>query len=213
MKNDKKISVDDQTHIRIQRVSRLPEPYLTALEQITDELQKDIMNRLVQTMYVDELCTRFEAAIAEGKSVEELVGTDIPAFVEEYQKEVDFRDATPSEANQNTNLLMLMNFMIYLGLSSLLSPCTKLFIEKASLNTLDMMLLGFGFILLVVSFILKFKQYKKSGINIFVLVGQIIVLVLVLYFLQFDIVTTFIGFGVAIVSDLIASSYSKIRKV
>lgn len=211
MKLDKNVNVDDQTQQRIQRVARLPEPYLTALEQITDELSKDLMNRLVQTMYVDDLCTRFEKAIEEGKTVEEVVGEDIPAFVKEYQKEVDYRESKPSDVNQNTNALLLIDFASYVGMGALLGPCATLVNNSSEFQGGDTIALVIGVVVLAVSFFFKFKQYKKSRTNLLVLPIQIAIFLLVCYFMHFTMISSLIVFIAFIVTDLGAAILPKTK--
>ncbi len=194
----KKYGLDDN----IERVSRLPEEYILAVEEIVDSLDKDWRNRIVYGKYINYLCDLFEEAIAQGKHVDEVVGTDRKAFAKKLEDEMDFRDVEPTKQNKVVNFLVVIDFFLYLGLSTFNLGVTNI----GDMQTLDVVLLVFGIVVIGVTFFLKFKKFSELNMNPAILAVEFVASVALLFVMSHAIMAPAIGFLINVAIDYVLAS-------
>ena len=199
MDNKKKsYGLDDN----VERVSRLPEEYILAVEEIVDSFDKDWRNRIVYGQYINHLCDLFEPAIAAGKSVEEVVGSDRKAFAKKLEEELNFRNVEPTKQNKVVNYLIVFDFLLYIGLSTFNLGIAN--INK--LETLDIVLLVIGVIFIVISFFMKLKKMKEINMKLTILPVEYIVSIVILFAMSNDIMAPAIAFLINIALDYVLAS-------
>lgn len=173
----------------VERLKRLPEPFISAMETIVDQLDKDWRNKIVTEKYISELCDMFEEAIKEGKTVRDVCGDDVVAFGKKYQSERDYREIEASANDKIINRLLCYNLLL------ILSPYVKGFDFT---NIMNLILLGIGFIALIVYFYLKTKLFREANLNLVFVILQTIVAIVLPYILPIHV---FIVFFLVSISD------------
>lgn len=186
----------------VERVSRLPEEYILALEEIVDSFDKDWRNRIVYGKYINYLCDLFEDAIAKGKHVEEVVGADRKAFARQLEQELKFGDVKPTKQNKVVNFLIVLDFILYIGLSTFNLGVAKI----AKLETLDIILLVIGVVLIIFVFFMKLKKFNEIKMKPFLLIVEYILSLTILFVMSNDIMAPAIAFLINLVLDYVVSS-------
>ncbi len=160
-----------------ERVQTLRNDFGIALETIVDSLDKDWQNRIVYPRYAVLLCDLFEEAIKEGKSVEDVCGSDIKAYAKEFQATYDFRELEASNVSQVINKVIMFN--IFLALCSYVANSITL-ADTGSLELFTWISYIVVFILFIVTTIVKLHYFKKYEVSFVLIVGGSIIYVICL---------------------------------
>lgn len=167
----------------VERLKRLPESYMSAMETIVDQLDKDWRNKIVTEKYISELLDMFEQAIKEGKKVTDVCGSDIVAFGKKYQEEHDYREV---EASTNAKI---MNRLIVYNLLLILVPCLKGF----HFSIMSVIMLAIGFVAMMAYFYLKTKLYKDAKLNMSFVSIQTLLALAIPYIIPVHSLVIFLG--------------------
>lgn len=167
----KEYNTDDN----MERVKRLPDEYITAMEIIVDHLDKDWKNKLVHGKYVAYLCDMFEEALAQGKTVEQLLGNDIVAYAEKFQKEIDFRDLEPTFYNTLTNTFLAGNVLFLFGFN-MMNPIILTMLAGIEQTGFSYTMIVVSIVLLVIGLVVKGKKLKVIDVPVWLVFIEMIVM-------------------------------------
>lgn len=195
------INVDDNT----ERVANLPPEYLTALEEVVDKLDDDWRNKIVYAKYISYLCDVFEDASRKGLSVDEAIGSDRQAYADKIQKELHFMDITPTNKNKITNYLIILDFIMYVGMTTFGTGGKNI----NSAQTIDYAFMGIGAIIIVVCITLKILKVKSIK-NLYLLpVIQLFFTMVIMPVLNYEIYAGATALAFNLITDFMIVSKQK----
>lgn len=195
------INVDVNT----ERVANLPPEYLTALEEVVDKLDDDWRNKIVYAKYISYLCDVFEDASRKGLSVDEAIGSDRQAYADKIQEELHFMDITPTNKNKITNYLIVLDFIMYVGMT-VFGLGGKNF---SSAQTTDFVFMGIGTIIIVACIVLKILKVKSIK-NLYLLpIIQLIFTMVIMPVLNFETYAGAAALAVNLITDFMIVSKQK----
>lgn len=177
--NKEVINVDDNT----ERVANLPPEYMTALEEVVDKLDDDWRNRIVYAKYISYLCDVFEDASRKGLSVDEVIGSDRQAYADKIQKELHFMDITPTNRNKITNYLIVLDFVMYVGMTIFRLGG----VNFNNAQTTDYAFMGVGALIIFVCIVLKVLKIKAIKHLYLLPMIQLIFTMIIIPVLNFEI--------------------------
>lgn len=196
--NKEVMNVDDNT----ERVANLPPEYLSALEEIVDKLDNDWRNKLVYAKYISYLCDTFEDASRKGLSVDEVVGNDYQAYADKIQKELHFMDITPTNKNKITNYLIVLDFIMYIGMT-IFGLGGKNF---GAAQTMDYVCMGVGAIIIIACIVLKVLKVKSIK-NLYLLpIIQLLFTMVIMPVLNFEIYAGAVALAFNLITDFMIVS-------
>lgn len=188
-----KLNVDEN----IERVAELPEEYIKAVEDIVGFLDPDWRNKLVYNKYIAYLCNVFEDAIKKGLSVEEVIGSDRKAYAEKIQKELKFMDIEPTDTNRIVNFLIVLDFIMYVGMTIFTLGNTKL----ADAESMGLILMGIGTIIFLVCTILKINRVKSIKKLMILPIVQFIFTIVIMPVLNYEILSSALALVFNLLTD------------
>lgn len=193
------------TDVNMQRMTKMPEAYGAAIEEIMDHMDKDWQNRIVFGSYISDLCDVMEEGAAQGKSVEEIVGTDVIAYARAFQEKVDYRDVEATSLNKHINYLMGLDFLVFVGVTPLRVAIANV-IDVKELVIMDYIFIVIGLLCLGICFFMKAKRYKKIKLPIWFLLVQIIGIIAVGFITSFGYEMVVISFVLCAGLDFIVGA-------
>lgn len=198
--NKEVINVDDNT----ERVANLSPEYMTALEEVVDKLDDDWRNRIVYAKYISYLCDVFEDASRKGLSADEVIGSDRQAYADKIQKELHFMDISPTNRNKITNYLMVLDFIMYIGMTILGLGG----INFNNAQTTDYVYMGIGVLIILICIVLKVLKVKSIKYLYLLPIVQLIFTIVILLVLNFEIYAGATALAFNLFTDfLIVSKY------
>lgn len=195
------INVDDNT----ERIANLPPEYLTALEEVVDKLNDDWRNKIVYAKYISYLCDVFEDASRKGLSVDEAIGSDRQAYADKIQEELRFMDVTPTNKNKITNYLIVLDFIMYVGMTVFGLGGKNL----SSAQTTDFVFIGVGAFIIVVCIVFKILKVKSIK-NLYLLpIIQLIFAAVIMPVLNFELYAGIAAWAFNLITDFMMVSKQK----
>lgn len=195
------INVDDNT----ERIANLPPEYLTALEEVVDKLNDDWRNKIVYAKYISYLCDVFEDASRKGLSVDEAIGSDRQAYADKIQEELRFMDVTPTNKNKITNYLIVLDFILYVGMTVFGLGGKNL----SSAQTADFVFMSVGAIIIIACIVLKVLKVKSIK-NLYLLpIIQLIFAAVIMPVLNFELYAGIAAWAFNLITDFMMVSKQK----
>lgn len=187
---------DGNANKNVERVSKLPEEYILAIEEIVDSFDRDWRNRIVYGQYIDYLCDVFEEAIAQGKSVDEVIPSDRKAYAKQLEEELNFKKVEPTKHNTIINYLIIADFIIYVGLTIFSNGTT-------AFATNDIMFYVLGMLVILGSYFFKYKKAKSIEMKTSFIAVQYIVSLSIVMLMQGSVASVAVAFILNIASDYV----------
>lgn len=191
--NKKGLVVDEN----IDRVAKLPEEYVTAVENVVDNLDDDWKNKLVYSKYITYLCDVFEDAVGKGLKVEDVIGSDYKAYADKIQKELNYMDVEPTAQNKIINYMLVLDFIMYIGMTLFGLGAKNL----VNAQTIDFVFAGLGLAVLLVCVVLKLLKVKSVNGIIVLPIIQCIFMIIIMIVLDYETSANVIALGVNLVTD------------
>ena len=178
----------------IERMSKLPEEYIKAIEDITDSLSKDWKNKLISAKYISYLCDVFEKAIVDGKSAQEAMGMDPFSYAKWMEKELDLVDVEPTVVSSLLNIVVICDFIIFFGAYLLMQGSSYLQGDNDKI-----LFLILGAIVISAAQVFKYIRTRSMNVSILMVMIEFAITFLILYFMKFS----FVSVGIVLIVNIL----------